>query len=102
VTLALATIAVLLAAAVALASIRGWRESAALARELREKGQELAARLEAVERAAGAASARAEVASHLLLEKGIADEDDLEAIRQLVEVAPADEADPSGTGQTVH
>lgn len=102
VTLGIATLAVLLSLAVALATARAWREAAAEAAALQKRAGELASRLEAVERTAGQAAARAEAASHLLLEKGIADEDELEAIRQLVEAPEGDAPDVPRGGQTVH
>jgi len=102
VTLGIATLAVLLAAAVALATARAWRDAAAEAAALRRKADELASRLEAVERSAGQAAARAEAASHLLLEKGIADEEELEAIQKLVESPEGDAPPAPRGGQTVH
>jgi hypothetical protein len=102
VTLALATVAVLLSMAVALASIRAWRDSAAEAEARRLEAKELASRLEAAERLAGQAAARAEVTGQLLLEKGIADEDDLETVRDLVEASGADDPPAMRGGQTVH
>jgi hypothetical protein len=102
VTLALAAVAALLSLAVALVSIRAWRESADQARAFGEKERELASRLEAAERAADRAAAQAEAASRLLLEKGIADEEDLEAIERPVEPSGAGHPPASRGGPTVH
>lgn len=101
VTLALAAIAALLSLAVALATVRAWREASAEAADLRRNGSELASRLLAAEQAAALAAARAEAASHLLLEKGIADEEELEAMRQLLESPAGGVAEPR-RGQTLH
>ncbi len=76
------------AAAGAAAAIAAWRACLALGREraaFAERLAELAARLEAAEQEIGRAALGAEVAESVLLEKGVADEDDLElARRQLV------------------
>lgn len=76
------------AAAGAAAAITAWRACLALGREraaFAERLAELAARLEAAEQEIGRAALGAEVAESVLLEKGVADEDDLElARRQLV------------------
>lgn len=101
VTLALAALALLLSIAAALVTARLWRDGSAEAAVLRRKGSELAARVLAAERAAAQAAARAEAASHLLLEKGIADEEELEAMRHLVESPAGGVAEPR-RGQTVH
>ena len=86
-SLALLAVAAM-AAAGAAAAITAWRACIALGREraaFAERLAELAARLEAAEREIGRAALGAEVAESVLLEKGVADEDDLElARRQLV------------------
>jgi hypothetical protein len=87
----------LLAAAAAAALVAGLAAVAArrvrdLTDEVRELGDrigELSARLEATERNALSAVARADVAESVLLDKGVADEDDLEAAR-----ARSDATDP--------
>lgn len=104
VTLALATLAVLLSLAVALASVAAWRSASADAARLREQARELSERLQAAERTAGQAAAQAEIASQLLVDKGIADEDDLEAIRGVAEAPEPGAEEPPATrgGRTVH
>jgi hypothetical protein len=64
---------------------------AALA-DVNERVGELAARLEATEHDVAGALARTEVAETVLLEKGLADEEDLEAARRRfgAEAPPAD------------
>lgn len=100
-TLALAAVAVILSLAVAVASVAAWRASAGEAARLRREGAALAERLAAAERVAGQAAAQAETASQLLLDKGIADEDDLEAVREGVEGGGGEPAVTRG-GRTVH
>ena len=58
--------------------IRGLQDDVAA---LSERVAELSARLETAEQDAAAALARADVAESVLLDKGVADEDDLEAAR---------------------
>jgi uncharacterized membrane-anchored protein YhcB (DUF1043 family) len=73
------------AAAIAAAALRAVqaarRESRALAEQLRE----LSARLEATEQQVARAALRADVAETVLLDKGVADEEDLEAARRQFE-----------------
>lgn len=57
---------------------------------LRGTVRELGERLEAAEAEAARALSAAEVAASLLLEKGVADEEDLEAARARSGLAPAD------------
>lgn len=78
------------AAAGAAAAIVAWRMCLALARDragLAERLAELAARLEAAEREIGRVALGAEVAESLLLDKGLADEDDLELARRQIAVS---------------
>ncbi len=87
----------LLAAALAL----GWRRrERTLARELEalhERLQELSVRLEAAEQDAAEAAARSAVNECLLLEKGIADEDEIDDARKRVV-----DGDPERDGEPVH
>ena len=73
-SLALATVAVLLSLAVALASVIAWRSAAADAGRLRQEARSLSERLEAAIRVAGQAAAQAEAASQLLLERDAAED----------------------------
>jgi predicted nucleic acid-binding Zn-ribbon protein len=87
-----------LSAALAFALALGWRRrERALSRELEtlhERLQELSLRLEAAEQDAAEARTQSTVNEGLLLEKGIADEDELEdARRRLVEDDPPREGD---------
>ncbi len=68
----------------------------ALRRELRE----VSGRLENAEKSAGDAATRAEVAGNVLLEKGLANEEDLEAARRRFD-APED-AQPVRGSRTLH
>jgi len=91
---------ILVLAAVVSGAVAWRRRERALARELEtlhERLQELSLRLEAAEQDAAEAHAQSTVNEGLLLEKGIADEDELEdARRRLVE------GDPSRDGDQVH
>ncbi len=58
--------------------------------ELRERLQGLGSRLTASEEEVAGALARTEVAETVLLEKGLADEEDLEAARRRSDAAPGD------------
>ena len=93
--LALATLAALLSLAVAAASVAAWRASAAEALRLRREARAMADRLQAAERLAAQASARADNASRLLLAKGIAAEGELES-------GDADDQGAGRGGRTVH
>ncbi|HSN90450.1 MAG TPA: hypothetical protein VLS93_04420 [Anaeromyxobacteraceae bacterium] len=77
------------AAVLCLVAIRRWRRSrvahAAELAALADRVDELSARLEAAEREAAQAVSHARVAGMLLLEKGIADEEDVEAARRRVD-----------------
>ncbi len=72
----------LTAVAAALAAVYRVRSLGAEVDELRERVHELSSRLEAAEHDASHALASADVAESVLLEKGVADEDDLEAARR--------------------
>jgi hypothetical protein len=76
-----ALLAVALFAALAARAIRRIRELADTVRVLGDRVGELSARLDAAEQDAAAALAQADVAESVLLEKGVADEEDLEAAR---------------------
>jgi len=88
-------------AALAFVLALGWRRrERALARELEtlhERLQELSLRLEAAEQDAAEAHAQSAVNECLLLEKGVADEDELEDARRRVL-----EGDQSRDGDPVH
>ncbi len=88
-TLALSAVAALAAAGGAAAAV-AWRAWCALGREraaFAERLGELAARLEAAEQEIARAALGAEVAESVLLEKGVADEDDLELARRQIEIS---------------
>lgn len=99
-TLALAVLAALFSFATALASVLGRREAAQEAQALRRQVATLSQRLQEAERASERAVARAEAASQLLLEKGIASEAELEGLREAgrPQAAPV----PRGGSRTVH
>ncbi len=79
---ALAATALAALAAVSFLLARRVRGLLADVRELSERSRELSARLEAAEQDVSRALARTEVAEAVLLDKGLADEDDLEAARR--------------------
>ncbi|HEY6100322.1 MAG TPA: hypothetical protein VIW03_12875 [Anaeromyxobacter sp.] len=70
-----------LCAVLAAAAVRRIRELAGEVRTLADRVRELAVRLDATEQDATNALAQADVAECVLLDKGVADEDDLEAAR---------------------
>jgi Cdc6-like AAA superfamily ATPase len=75
-------------AALCLVALRLWRLRRAHAEEisaLSDRVTDLAARLEAAEHDAAQAVSHARVAGMLLLDKGIADEDEVEAARRRVD-----------------
>src|SRR5512141_1982202 len=74
---ALAALALALAAAVAARLLRKVRALEQELASVSERVDELSARLEVAEQDAAAALAQAEVAESVLLDKGVADEDDL-------------------------
>lgn len=74
-------LAVALFAALAAVAVRRIRELGEDVRELAERVRELSVRLDATEQDAASALAQADVAESVLLDKGVADEDDLEAAR---------------------
>ncbi len=76
-----AVLAVAMFAALAAVAVRRIRALADEVRVLSERVRELTVRLDATEQDAATALARADVAESVLLEKGVADEDDLEAAR---------------------
>ena len=76
-----AILAVALFGALAAFVIRRIRELQMEVRALGDRVRELTVRLDAAEQDAAGALARADVAESVLLDKGVADEDDLEAAR---------------------
>ncbi len=76
-----ALLAVALCAALAAVAVRRIRELSDEVRALGDRVHELSVRLEAAEQDAASALAQADVAESVLLDKGVADEDDLEAAR---------------------
>lgn len=88
-SLALPAVAALAAAGGAAAAL-AWRAWRTLGREraaFAERLGELAARLEAAEREIARAALGAEVAESVLLDKGVADEEDLESARRQIAVS---------------
>lgn len=94
-------LAVLLALAIAAAALalRGLRDAAAERDAMRAELERLNERLAGAERSAGDAASHAEAAGSLLLEKGLADEEELEAARR--RLSPADQPAPRGS-RTLH
>jgi hypothetical protein len=76
-----AALAVALFAAISAFGVRRLRELGEDVRALGERVRELSVRLEAAEQDAASALAQADVAESVLLDKGVADEEDLEAAR---------------------
>lgn len=74
-------LAVALCTALAAVAVRRIRELASEVQALEDRVRELSVRLEAAEQDAASALAQADVAESVLLEKGVADEEDLEAAR---------------------
>jgi len=74
-------VALALLAAFAFAAVRRMRDLAEEVRVLGERVRELSGRLDSAEQDAASALARSDVAESVLLDKGVADEDDLEAAR---------------------
>ncbi len=72
----------LAAAGAAFAALARDRALAASVDDLRERLRELSARLDAAENDVAQALASADVAESVLLDKGVADEEDLEAARR--------------------
>ncbi len=70
-------------------------------RVLRLRLRELSERIGSVERSVGEATTQAEVAGTVLLEKGIADAEELEAARRRFDPAPGEPAPVRGT-RTIH
>jgi hypothetical protein len=77
------TLLLLLALGAALtgAAVRRIRDLGEQVRQLAERVRELSVRLDATEQDAASALAQADVAESVLLDKGVADEEDLEAAR---------------------
>jgi hypothetical protein len=76
-----AVVAFALVAALSFQLVRHLRALAADLDELAERVRQLSTRLDATEQDAANALAQADVAESVLLDKGVADEDDLEAAR---------------------
>jgi len=72
-------------AALLVAAVRTARARAAEARALADQVRALAARLDTLEEEVSKTSVRADVAETVLLEKGVADEEDLEEARHYFE-----------------
>lgn len=91
---------VLFAVPVTLAAValRSWRLRSAESAGLEEQLQDMAARLEAVESEATRSSLRIDVAETVLLEKGVADEEDLEEARRDFEANTAPRYDRQRDG----
>lgn len=75
-------------AAALVRTVRRERMLTAEVGELTERVNELTVRLEATEHDVARAATQAEIAESVLLEKGVADEDDLEAVRQRFDPVP--------------
>ncbi|HZZ86175.1 MAG TPA: hypothetical protein VFE30_16720 [Anaeromyxobacteraceae bacterium] len=87
--------------AVAIESGRARRAAEARLRELEGRFTELSGRVEMTEQNTADAVVQAEVAASVLLEKGLADEQDLEAARRRFQ--PGEAAQPVHTGgNSVH
>jgi len=71
--------------AIAALALEAVREARREARDLAEKVRELSARLEATEQEVARAAMQADVAELVLLDKGVADEEDIEALRRQFE-----------------
>jgi hypothetical protein len=74
-----------LAASLSVVAVRAWRARTTEVHDLAEQVRALAARLEEVEAEASRTSLRADVAETVLLEKGVADEEDLDEARRYFE-----------------
>ena len=73
------------ATAMALAALEAVRAARREVRDLAEKMRELSARLEATEQEVARAAMQADVAELVLLDKGVADEEDIAALRRQFE-----------------
>ncbi len=78
----LLTVAVALLATAIVRLVRRERSLVAEVSDLGERMSELGLRLEAAEAEVAQAVTQAEIAENVLLEKGVADEDDIEAVRR--------------------
>jgi biopolymer transport protein ExbB/TolQ len=72
-------------AAIAAAALRAVRSARRDTEELSGRVRELSARLESTEQEVARAALQADVAETVLLDKGLADEEDLEAVRRQFE-----------------
>ncbi len=75
-------LAVALLAVAVVRLVRRERELVSEMAELDERAKDLGLRLEAAEGEVAQAVTQAEIAENVLLEKGVADEDDIEAVRR--------------------
>ncbi len=102
VALALAVVLILVVSSWVLArrAARAQRALAGQVGALRRELREVSGRLENAEKSAGDAATRAEVAGNVLLDKGLANEEDLEAARRRFD-APED-AQPVRGSRTLH
>ncbi len=71
--------------AIALAALEAVKAARREVRDLTEKVRELSARLEATEQEVARTAMQADVAELVLLDKGVADEEDIEALRRQFE-----------------
>jgi hypothetical protein len=85
-------------ATLAAVALRAWRIRRAEAAGLADQVRGIAARLEVVETEASRSSLRIDVAETVLLEKGIADEEDLEEARRYFEANTAPRYDRERDG----
>jgi hypothetical protein len=85
-------------ATLAVVALRSWRIRQAEAAGLADQVRGIAARLEVVETEASRSSLRIDVAETVLLEKGIADEEDLEEARRYFEANTAPRYDRERDG----
>jgi hypothetical protein len=99
---ALTAVAALSLLALAWELVRTRRKHAEETAQLKERLRGLSERLDQAQRQADEAVTRTEVAGHLLLEKGIADEEELEAARALLEGPDGGDDPSSAGGRTVH
>jgi hypothetical protein len=85
-------------AAIAYAALEAVKAARRETRDLAEKVRELSARLEATEQEVARAALQADVAELVLLDKGVADEEDLEEARRYFEQNAAQRYDRARDG----
>jgi hypothetical protein len=96
----LASVLTAISLGVALYLVQRQRVLAQELRALREQLRDLSGRLAGTEKSAAEAASHAEVAANVLLEKGLANEEDLEAARRRFD-AP-EEQQPARGSRTLH